>query len=112
MLDPRQPIEVEMRDGQLATCAVAVADAEARAGHRVGDAQGTGGAAHERRLARAQLSAHQPHAPVPPAPGGLRPEGFRLRRIRGVDDAHGHDETVEPTLAIPLNATGPREKGS
>src|SRR4029077_10500796 len=52
VLEPREPVQVEVRD-DCAAGSIAVTDAEARAGHRVGDAKRTGGASHQRRLAGA-----------------------------------------------------------
>ena len=49
-------IEVEVRDRH--TARVPVADGEGRARHRLLDAQRTARAAHERRLARAELARH------------------------------------------------------
>ena len=100
-----------MRDGQALAGAIAVADAEARARDGVADAERAGGAAHERRLAGAELTAHEHDVTVFQALGQLCAEGFCLGGVGGVDDARSHDETVEPSAPTPLKRPARGRKG-
>jgi len=87
--------------------AVAVADAEARAGHRIGDAE------------RACRAAPNVVCPSPSSPrtsttsppvrtaASSRPAIPSPRGSEVSDDAHGHDETLEPSASMSLKHDRP-----
>ena len=72
-----QAIEVQVRDGDV-RAAVAVPDAEGRAGDGTGDAERPGGAADEGGLAGAELAVDEHQVARAQLSGQLGPEGFGL----------------------------------
>ena len=96
MLQPREPVQVEVRDRDVGR-AVAVADAEARARDGVGDSERGRGAAHERGLPRAELAAHEHEVPRAQIGRELGSERFGLARARRFHDANCHAERLERT---------------
>ena len=93
-------------------------DAERRAGHRVADAERARGAAHERRLARAELAAHEHHVAVRERRGQLGAERFRLGGIRWFRRCARprRDSRACPPVSSAAarwqKQTGPRENGT
>ena len=111
-LEPLQPVQVEMADDHV-PAAIAVADAERRAGDRVAHAQRARRAAYERGLARADLARDQDNIASAQPGRQLGANSLGLSRICGLDDAHCHDETLEPKQATGLRqTTGPRESSA
>src|SRR4029077_10237134 len=78
---------------------VAVSDAERGARDRVCDAERPRGAAHERRLAGADLAVDEHHVTCAQTGGQLGAESFGLARVYGLHDAGGHDETLTGNVA-------------
>ena len=72
---PGEPIEVEVREGTVAAL-VQVTDHERRRRHRTLDAEAAQRAAHERRLARAELARDEHDVAGLQARGELRAGGF------------------------------------
>src|SRR5579885_845607 len=84
-VDPRQPVEIEVRDGRRGL--VAVADRERGARNRPGDPEGAGGAPDEGRLAGAELAGDGDHVARPEPHRQARGERLGLLR-RGGDRLH------------------------
>ena len=86
-IEPREAVEVEVRDRRRRL--VAVPDREGRARDRLGDAERPRGAADERRLAGAELAGDGDDVARPRASPRGAPRAPRSPPASAVDDLHG-----------------------